>query len=64
MINKGFTTHWEFIHEFAEDFGVDIQDTAQRLNISFPEAISLYNFLIKLDSADYEELHRIYKHEL
>jgi len=64
MINKDFTTHWEFIHEFAEDFGVDILDTAKRLDISFTEAISLYNFLIKLDSADYEEIHRIYKNEL
>jgi len=65
-MNEHFTTHWEYIHEFAGDFGEDIFKTAKELNISFIEALALYEFLLNLSATDLEELYRIRasKHEL
>lgn len=44
-----FFDHWKFVHETAIDFGTDIQLTAQEMDITFLEALALYDFVLKLD---------------
>jgi hypothetical protein len=44
-----YFNHWEWVNETVIDFGTDIQVTAQEMDITFMEALALYDFVLKLD---------------
>lgn len=49
-------SHCIWVEENVIDFGIDIKDTAIELEISFLEAVALYEFVLKINHYDMLDL--------